>query len=71
MLVEPMAGDRLEDNLNAVGRIGAALGAQADEKRPGEVIRQGGFGRVRKATATPLDRVLEARVWSQPRGRLG
>jgi len=52
MIVEPMAGDRLEDNLNPVGRIyyaastmvciptslsqevGAALGAQAGEKRP-------------------------------------
>ena len=80
MLVEPMAGDRLEDNLNPVGRIfyasstnicvptslnqevGAALGAQAGEKRLSEVIRQGGFGRVRKATATPFNMVLEARV---------
>jgi hypothetical protein len=80
MLVEPMAADRLEDNLNPVGRayyassanicvptslnqeIGAALGAQAGEKRLSEVIRQGGFGRVRKAMATPFNMVLEARV---------
>jgi 2-polyprenyl-3-methyl-5-hydroxy-6-metoxy-1,4-benzoquinol methylase len=80
MLVEPMAGDRLEDNLNPVGRafyassanicvptslnqeVGAALGAQAGEKRLSEVIRQGGFGRVRKAVATPFNMVLEARV---------
>ena len=80
MLVEPMAGDRLEDNLNPVGRayyassanicvptslnqeVGAALGAQAGEKRLSEVIRQGGFGQVRKAMATPFNMVLEARV---------
>jgi hypothetical protein len=80
MLVEPMAGDRLEDNLNPVGRIfyasstnicvptslnqevGAALGAQAGEKRLSEVIRQGGFTRIRKAAATPFNMVLEARA---------
>ena len=55
MLVEPMAGDSLADNLNPVGRVyyagsthicvptaleqevGLALGAQAGEKRIGEV----------------------------------
>lgn len=79
MLVEPMAGDTLADNLNPVGRVyyafsaavcvpsslnqevGAALGAQAGEKKLSEVIRRGGFSRVRRATATPFNMVLEAR----------
>jgi len=79
MIVEPMAGDRLEDNLNPVGRlyyaastmvcvptslsqeVGAALGAQAGEKRLREVIGAGGFGNIRRATETPFNMVLEAR----------
>ncbi|MCK6449499.1 MAG: methyltransferase domain-containing protein [Alphaproteobacteria bacterium] len=79
MLVEPMAGDTLTDNLNPVGRVyyafstsvcvpaslnqdvGAALGAQAGEKRLAEVCRQGGFTRVRRAAETPFNMVLEAR----------
>jgi SAM-dependent methyltransferase len=79
MLVEPMAGDSLADNLNPVGRIfyasstaicvptslaqevGAALGAQAGEKRMTEVLREAGFSRVRRATATPFNMVIEAR----------
>jgi SAM-dependent methyltransferase len=79
MLVEPLAGDSLADNLNPVGRIyyafstsvcvpaslgqevGAALGAQAGEKRLAEVCRQGGFARFRRAAATPFNMVLEAR----------
>ncbi len=78
MVVEPMAGDTLEDNLNPVGRLyysastmicvptslaqetGLALGAQAGEKRLAEVIRSGGFTRVRRAAQTPLNMVLEA-----------
>jgi 2-polyprenyl-3-methyl-5-hydroxy-6-metoxy-1,4-benzoquinol methylase len=78
MIVEPMAGDRLEDNLNPIGRIyyaastlicvptslaqevGAALGAQAGEAKLREVISAGGFSRVRRATATPFNMVLEA-----------
>jgi hypothetical protein len=74
-----MAGDRLEDNLNPVGRlyyaastmvciptslsqeVGAALGAQAGETRLREVITQGGFSSVRRATETPFNMVLEAR----------
>lgn len=78
MVVEPMAGDKLEDNLNPVGRLyysastmiciptslaqetGLALGAQAGEARLTEVIRSGGFTRVRRAAATPLNMVLEA-----------
>ncbi len=78
MIVEPMAGDRLEDNLNPVGRlfyaastmicvptsraqdVGAALGAQAGQTRLTEVIRQGGFQNVRRATETPFNMILEA-----------
>jgi ubiquinone/menaquinone biosynthesis C-methylase UbiE len=80
MLVEPMAGDTLADNLNPVGRVyyagsthicvptalnqevGDALGAQAGEKRISDVVRSGGFSRVRRAAATPFNMVLEARA---------
>ncbi|HZO61775.1 MAG TPA: methyltransferase domain-containing protein [Gaiellaceae bacterium] len=41
--------------------VGLALGAQAGEKRLTEVVRQGGFHRVRRATETPFNMVLEAR----------
>jgi SAM-dependent methyltransferase len=79
LLVEPMAGDSLADNLNPVGRVyyagsthicvptalnqevGMALGAQAGEKRIGEVVRAGGFSRFRKAATTPFNMILEAR----------
>jgi SAM-dependent methyltransferase len=79
MLVEPMAGDSLADNLNPVGRIyyafstsvcvpaslgqevGAALGAQAGERRLADVVRKGGFSRFRRAAETPFNMVLEAR----------
>jgi 2-polyprenyl-3-methyl-5-hydroxy-6-metoxy-1,4-benzoquinol methylase len=78
MVVEPAAGDGLEENLNPVGRLyycastmirvptslaqetGLALGAQAGERRLAEVIRSGGFTRVRRAAQTPLNMVLEA-----------
>ncbi|HYI35113.1 MAG TPA: hypothetical protein VEX39_00785 [Thermoleophilaceae bacterium] len=80
MIVEPMAGDTLEDNVNPVGRmfyaastmictpaseaqeVGLALGAQAGEARLGQVLREGGFGTVRRATETPFNLVLEARL---------
>jgi 2-polyprenyl-3-methyl-5-hydroxy-6-metoxy-1,4-benzoquinol methylase len=80
MIVEPMAGDRLEDNLNPVGRlyygastmvcvptslaqeVGAALGAQAGEAKLREVIGAGGFGNIRRATETPFNMILEARL---------
>ena len=42
--------------------VGAALGAQAGEKRIGEVVREGGFTRFRKAAGTPFNMVLEARL---------
>jgi SAM-dependent methyltransferase len=79
MIVEPAAGDRLEDNLNPVGRlyyaastmvcvptsldqpVGAALGAQAGFASLSAVIREGGFGQVRKAAETPFNMILEAR----------
>jgi len=79
MVVEPLAGDRLEDNLNPVGRlyyagstmicvptslsqeVGAALGAQAGEVTLRNVITEGGFRTVRRATETPFNIILEAR----------
>lgn len=79
MLVEPMAGDSLGENMNPVGRVyyafstsicvpcslgqevGAALGAQAGEKRLGELVRESGFRRFRRAAETPFNMVLEAR----------
>ncbi|MEO7381234.1 MAG: class I SAM-dependent methyltransferase [Paracoccaceae bacterium] len=39
---------------------GTALGAQAGEQRIAEVIRSGGFTKVRRAAETPLNMVLEA-----------
>jgi SAM-dependent methyltransferase len=79
MIVEPFAHDRVEENLNPVGRVfygastvictptslsqevGLALGAQAGEARLTEVLKRGGFTRVRRATETPFNLVLEAR----------
>jgi SAM-dependent methyltransferase len=79
MIVEPFANDRVEENLNPVGRIfygastvictpaslaqevGLALGAQAGEARLTEVLKEGGFTRVRRATETPFNLILEAR----------
>jgi SAM-dependent methyltransferase len=79
MIVEPFANDKVEENLNPVGRVfygastvictpaslsqevGLALGAQAGEARLTEVLKQGGFTRVRRATETPFNLVLEAR----------
>jgi len=80
MLVEPFAHDRLEQNLNPVGRIfycastvictpasldqevGMALGAQAGEARLREVANKAGMKRFRRATETPFNLILEARV---------
>jgi SAM-dependent methyltransferase len=79
MIVEPFANDRVEDNLNPVGRVfygastmictpasldqevGLALGAQAGEARLTQVLNEGGFTRVRRATETPFNLILEAR----------
>jgi SAM-dependent methyltransferase len=41
--------------------VGAGLGAQAGEKKIGEVVREGGFTRFRRATETPFNMVFEAR----------
>jgi hypothetical protein len=42
--------------------VGAALGAQAGEKRLQETIRAGGFTKCRRAAETPFNMVFEARV---------
>jgi hypothetical protein len=69
-LVEPAAGDALEDNLHELGQIYYAFStmvctpasrAQAGEKRLTEVLREGGFTRVRRAAGPPTNMVLEAR----------
>ncbi len=80
LIVEPFAGDTLEDNINPVGRmfyaastmictpaseaqeVGLALGAQAGEARLAEVLHEAGFSHVRRATETPFNLILEARV---------
>jgi SAM-dependent methyltransferase len=41
--------------------VGAALGAQAGQRRLAEVLGQGGFSKVRRAAETPFNIVLEAR----------
>jgi SAM-dependent methyltransferase len=41
--------------------VGLALGAQAGEARLRAVLSEGGFSRVRRATQTPFNLVLEAR----------
>jgi ubiquinone/menaquinone biosynthesis C-methylase UbiE len=78
MIVEPLAGDSLAENLNPIGRVyygfstmvctptslsqegGLALGAQAGEKRLKAVLSEAGFTRVRRATETPFNMILEA-----------
>jgi SAM-dependent methyltransferase len=80
MIVEPMAADKMEDNMHPIGRIfyaastlvcvptslaqevGTALGAQAGEAKLREVIGDGGFGNIRRASETPFNMVLEARA---------
>ncbi|HTR74068.1 MAG TPA: MerR family transcriptional regulator [Solirubrobacterales bacterium] len=41
--------------------VGLALGAQAGEARLAEVIKEGGFSSVRRATETPFNLILEAK----------
>jgi len=41
--------------------VGLGLGAQAGEKRLREVLAAGGFSRIRRATSTPFNLILEAR----------
>jgi SAM-dependent methyltransferase len=79
MVVEPMAGDHVEDNLHPLGRVfyaastlvctpsslaqpgQRALGSQAGPAVLTSLLRDSGFGRVRVATTTPVNLVLEAR----------
>ena len=79
MLVEPFAGDTVEENLNPIGRLyygfstlvctpgslsqpgRAGLGTQAGEAAITAVLREAGFGSVRRAAESPLNLVLEAR----------
>ena len=79
LLVEPAAGDEVNDNLNPVGRlyygvstvictpcsksqeVGAALGAQAGQKRLSEVMLEAGFTSVEKVAETPFNIILAAR----------
>jgi len=42
--------------------VGLALGAQAGEGRLTDVLTQAGFGKVRRATETPFNLVIEARA---------
>jgi hypothetical protein len=81
MIVEPMAGDSVQENLNPIGRLyysastmvcvptslaqetGAALGAQAGEKRLREIIvDEAGFTSCRRAAETPFNLILEAKA---------
>ncbi|RMD87175.1 MAG: class I SAM-dependent methyltransferase [Alphaproteobacteria bacterium] len=80
MVVEPIAGDALAENMNPISQIfyslstticvpaslsqdvGYGLGAQAGEKKLTAVLNDGGFSRVRRATETPTNMVLEARA---------
>jgi hypothetical protein len=51
MIVEPFANDRVQDDLNPVGRVMYGASTQIC----------GGFTRFRRATETPFNLVLEAR----------
>ena len=80
MIVEPLAGDKLSENLNLLSgifygfstmvclptsksqEVGLCLGAQAGENRLTEVLIDAGFGRVRRATETATNMVLEAKL---------
>jgi ubiquinone/menaquinone biosynthesis C-methylase UbiE len=78
MIVEAFAPERLEANVNPVGRLfyaastmlgvpaslareGVALGAQVSEASLRGVVKEAGFARVRRASATALALVIEAR----------
>jgi SAM-dependent methyltransferase len=53
LLVEPLAGDGLEDNLNPVGRIFYGLSTV--------ICTPASLTHVRRAAATPFNLILEAR----------
>jgi SAM-dependent methyltransferase len=80
LLVEPAAGDAVNENINPVSRlyyaastavctpcsisqeVGLALGAQAGQKRLSEVLGEAGFSNTRRASETPFNIILEARI---------
>jgi SAM-dependent methyltransferase len=80
LVVEPMAGDRPEDNHHPLGRFfyaastmicmpaslaqqgGLGLGNQVSMATLTELLDQAGFGSVRLAATTPVNRVIEARA---------
>lgn len=80
MVVEPMAGDTMAQNMHPMGQIfygfscmgcvpvslsqdvGLGLGAQAGQQRLAQVLHEAGFPHVRRATQTPTNMVLEARM---------
>jgi hypothetical protein len=80
MIVEPYANERLEQNMNPVGRVfysastmictpasksqevGLALGAQAGEKRIGDVVKQAGFTHFRRVAETAFNLVYEVKA---------
>ncbi len=65
LIVAPFANDRVEDNLDPVGRLsqsgGYALGAQAGEAAIRQVVTDAGFTRFRRVAETPFNLVYEAR----------
>jgi SAM-dependent methyltransferase len=74
LIVEPFANDRLEENLNPVGRVFYSAStmvctpASRDQEvglalgaQASEVVGEAGFTRFRRATETPFNLVLEAR----------
>ena len=78
MIVEPFSHERLEDNVNPIGRLfyaastmldvpaalaheGVALGGQVSEASLREIAAEAGFSRFRRANATAVALVLEAR----------
>jgi 2-polyprenyl-3-methyl-5-hydroxy-6-metoxy-1,4-benzoquinol methylase len=78
LLVEPMAGETDQDNLNPVGQVysgasvlvcsphaiaesGQALGTIATEAELRAVAAAAGLSQFRRATATPFNRIFEAR----------
>jgi 2-polyprenyl-3-methyl-5-hydroxy-6-metoxy-1,4-benzoquinol methylase len=79
LIVEPQAGDRIEENFHPLGRLNygfstlvctpgslsqagrAGLGTLAGGARLSEIVREAGFGSVRRAAETPFNLVLEAR----------
>jgi hypothetical protein len=77
MIVEPFANDKMEDNLNPLGRafyaastvlcVPASLAhngpALAGEARIAEIVKKGsGFKHFKRATQTPFNIIYEAKT---------